>query len=129
MKDYPQSGFQKGHGLINGGSLGKHWKAKDTSNYTGENGFKKGDNFKEESFNWKGEDASLNAKHSWIRRNYGYPPYCEDCGKIGEKHNNQWNIDWSNVDHSYRRVREDYNGRCRSCHRKYDIKYNSYKLV
>ena len=49
---------------------------------------------------------------------------CEDCGKIGEIHNGRWNIQWSNIDHEYRRVRDDYNGRCPKCHRKYDDENN-----
>ena len=102
-------------------TLGKHWKVKDTSNYTGENGFKKAEYCEEDNWNWKGENASVDSKHIWIRNHYGNPPECEDCGKMGEKVNGQWNIDWSNVDHSYRRVREDYTGRCSSCHRIYDL--------
>ena len=125
MKDYPQCGFQKGHGLINGGCVGKHWKVKDTSNYTGENGFKKAEYCEEDNWNWKGENASVDSKHIWIRNHYGNPPCCEDCGEEGyyiikSNRAKQWTIQWSNCDHKYRRLREDYNGRCVKCHRKYD---------
>ena len=77
---------------------------------------------------WKDENAKYNSKHAWITFNYGSPPYCEDCGKKGEytiflrigNLSKRWNIDWSNKDHNYRRIKEDYNGRCQRCHWKYD---------
>jgi len=71
---------------------------------------------------WKDENATYSGKHSWILRNYGNPPFCEDCGLVGRKVGRTWNIDWSNCDNLYRRKIEDYNGRCRSCHMKYDNK-------
>jgi len=73
---------------------------------------------------WEGEKAVYSSKHCWILRNYGNPTHCEDCGLIGKKGKRSWNIDWSNVDHKYRRKIEDYVGRCRSCHMKYDYKNN-----
>lgn len=79
---------------------------------------------KEKHWNWKGENASYNAKHWWIRTNYEHPLKCEDCGQPGEKINGKWNIEWSNKDHLYKRVREDYKGRCKKCHRKYDKENN-----
>ncbi len=75
---------------------------------------------KEKNPSWKGENALYSAKHRWIRRHYGNPDKCEDCGTIGNKVNGRWNIDWSNIDHKYRRNREDYSGRCHECHDKYD---------
>jgi hypothetical protein len=77
-----------------------------------------------DSWHWKGENGSYWAKHKWIVKNYGNPEYCEDCGKIGMKEGRKWNIDWSNCDHKYRRVREDYIGRCKSCHAIYDVLNN-----
>jgi len=77
----------------------------------------------EKGHNWKGENASVASKHRWIITYYGNPPKCEDCGMIGKKTGKiikQWNIQWSNCDHKYRRVREDYRGRCQKCHWKYD---------
>jgi len=50
----------------------------------------------------------------------GKAKFCENCGKIGEKVGDRWNIDWANIDHKYRRVLEDYIGLCKKCHRKYD---------
>lgn len=71
---------------------------------------------------WKGEEVKHSGCHLYIRNNYGNPKKCEDCGKVGQKVGRNWNIDWSNCDHKYKRIREDYKGRCRSCHQKYDIK-------
>lgn len=75
-------------------------------------------------YRWKGEKITYIPLHSWLRRHYGNPFKCEDCGKIGMKIGRQWNIEWSNCDHRYRRVREDYAGRCQSCHAKYDQENN-----
>lgn len=69
---------------------------------------------------WKGDGAGKPSKHMWIKNNYGSPSHCEMCGKIGKKLNGRWNIDWSNINHQYRRTREDYQGLCCKCHCKYD---------
>ena len=73
---------------------------------------------------WKGELASISAIHQWLVYHYGNPVKCEDCGKLGKPtgKKERWSIHWSNCDHKYRRVREDYFGRCDKCHRQYDIK-------
>ena len=42
---------------------------------------------------------------------------CVGCGKQARE--------WSNVDHLYKRILEDYQPRCRSCHNTYDYKYNN----
>lgn len=73
---------------------------------------------------WKGERVGYFPLHMWIFRKFGHPEKCEDCGKLGEKFNKRWNIDWSNSDHKYRRERNDWSGRCKSCHKLYDIKNN-----
>jgi len=38
-------------------------------------------------------------------------------------------MDWSNIDHKYKRKEEDYTPRCRRCHRQFDIKNNNYKTM
>jgi NAD-dependent SIR2 family protein deacetylase len=57
------------------------------------------------------------AMHAWIYKQKGKAKNykCVDCGKQA--------IDWSNKNHSYRRVLEDYFPRCRSCHKIYDKKF------
>lgn len=74
--------------------------------------------------NWKGDDVKKEAKHRWVYVRKGKPTHCEDCGVSAEEKQ----LDWSNVDHQYRRVLEDYVARCRSCHRKYDISNNNYSV-
>jgi len=62
--------------------------------------------------------------HVWLKRTYGNPPRCMDCGvegkMVGEKQKH-WNIQWSNKDHKHRRVIEDYTPRCPKCHKEYDV--------
>jgi ribosomal protein L34E len=78
----------------------------------------------ENAAHWLGDDVGYSGVHSWVKRHYGNAPKCEDCGKSGMKIGRRWNIDWSNCDHKYRRVREDYTGRCQKCHKKYDRENN-----
>ena len=81
-------------------------------------------NQSDNSPNWKGEDASYSAKHSWITRRKGSPEQCLHCGSVGKKIQNRWNIDWANIDHKYRRNLGDYIPLCKQCHTKYDLKNN-----
>lgn len=82
-------------------------------------GFKKG-NTEEKSINWRGDNVGYFALHKWVRKWKGHAKCCENCGKKGKRIGRMWNIEWSNCDHRYRRVLEDYIGMCRSCHKKYD---------
>ena len=72
---------------------------------------------------WKGDDVSCSGVHSWVRNNKKKLSECELCGASSKGRR----FDWANKDHSYKRVLEDYMWICRSCHRKWDIKYNNYK--
>jgi len=81
----------------------------------------------EENWLWKGDKVKYRALHHWVKRWKGVAPNCEECGKLGEYIHmkngyKRWNLDWSNIDKKYRRVLDDYIGRCRSCHKKYDLK-------
>jgi hypothetical protein len=68
---------------------------------------------------WKGDKATTSSLHCWIRDNFQKPDACELCG------NKEANLyDWSNKDHKYRRVREDWQYSCRKCHIAYDIQFN-----
>jgi len=82
--------------------------------------FKKGDI----PTNWKGDNASYNAIHSWIVRHKGKPQVCEHCGATCKERR----LSWANIDHKYCRNLDDFISLCYSCHRKYDIKYNNYKI-
>lgn len=63
--------------------------------------------------NWRGDDADYITIHIWFARNFGKPSKCEHCGSTN-------NIQWSNKDHKYRRVRDDWQQLCSSCHQRYD---------
>lgn len=90
--------------------------------------FKKGHpptytNTQEKHCNWKGNNAVKSAIHIWLVKYRGSPNKCEDCGiENSIKKNGKNNIEWSNKDHKYRRVFEDYNARCHRCHSIYDWK-------
>jgi hypothetical protein len=83
--------------------------------------FKKGQHKGKDNHEWKGEKVSYSALHWWLKREKGNPRKCEICGKVGEKINGRWNIDWANTNHKYRRNLKDYIGMCKKCHDKYDI--------
>lgn len=74
----------------------------------------------EKNKNWKGDNTSYNAFHSWVKRRKGKPLMCIDCGIT----NKQKRLHWSNRDHKYKRDTNDYDARCPSCHKKYDMTYN-----
>lgn len=72
---------------------------------------------------WKGDDVGYYTLHAWLTEHFGSPAKCEKCGKIGEKVNGRWNIEWASKDNkTYSRKRKDYLGMCRSCHLKHDYK-------
>ena len=70
-----------------------------------------------------GKEAHKNCIHAWIKRRKPKPNKCELCGIENKK------LDLANKDHTYKRNLEDYFYVCRSCHRKFDIKYNNYKTT
>lgn len=55
------------------------------------------------------------AAHYWIRKNKIKTNICADCG-------DKEKTEWSNIDHKYSRNLDDYVERCRSCHKRYDIR-------
>lgn len=73
---------------------------------------------------WKG--GGYDYKHDWIVRVKGKPDTCEKCGKSGLKGHA---IQWSNKDHKYRRIIEDWQRLCASCHKLYDNKLRKSKNV
>jgi hypothetical protein len=76
----------------------------------------------EKSIHWKGNEAGKSNMHKWVERWKGKPKKCEMCGTEKAK-----KYEWANVDHSYKRILEDYIRMCTSCHRKFDIINNNYK--
>lgn len=64
---------------------------------------------------WKGEEASYNAKHAWVARWKGKPKKCEHCGTTKSKVFN-----WANISRQYKRDLNDWIRLCRKCHHKFD---------
>jgi hypothetical protein len=71
--------------------------------------------------NWRGDDATYKSKHDWIGKTFGKPCECEMCG---DNSKTKRNYHWSNKNHLYKRIREDWQRLCASCHKKYDKQYN-----
>lgn len=69
--------------------------------------------------------AQKGAMHVWVTKKLGRAKRCEGCHKVGEYINGTWNIDYANLDHSYKRILSDYIGFCRKCHTIYDIIFNN----
>lgn len=64
---------------------------------------------------WKGADVGYVALHGWVRRNLTPPDRCPDCGYNGR-------LDAVNLDRKYTRDLNTWAYKCRSCHKKYDLK-------
>lgn len=99
-----------------GANLGKSFRASPATE------FKKGENLNESHPLWRGEDAHIKSKHSWVKRHKGKAEQCLNCQVSSETKT----IDWANIDHKYKRNLDDYISLCRSCHRKFDIANNGY---
>jgi hypothetical protein len=72
----------------------------------------------ENGSNWKGDKAGIRAMHKWVEKNRGLAKkhLCLMCGEQANE--------WSNKDHKYKRILEDYHPLCWYCHAEYDKKYN-----
>ena len=71
--------------------------------------------------NWKGENVSYVALHTWVARYLGKPCICEFCGRNGLKGKQ---IHWANKSREYKRDLEDWLRLCVPCHKKYDLANN-----
>jgi hypothetical protein len=79
----------------------------------------KGKYLKEKSSQWKGDNASYESQHEWVRKEYirihgKLPTHCEHCGQ--EKNR----LEASNISGQYKRTLSDYQFICNKCHYKYD---------
>lgn len=52
--------------------------------------------------------------HNWLKRRLGRPAKCVECGTTE-------GVEWANISKTYKRDTSDYQGMCRSCHRKFDL--------
>ena len=64
---------------------------------------------------WKGDAIGISGVHYWMKKNFGMPSLCENCGtaKAGC-------FDWANISGQYKRDRSDWKRLCRSCHMRSD---------
>ena len=70
---------------------------------------------------WKGDELGYDALHDWLHLHFGYPPICENCGKIGSRINGLWTIQWAKLKgKKYIRKRKYFWGLCVRCHHLYD---------
>lgn len=97
----------------------KEWNEKVGLANKGKTSKSKGIHKNERAGNWKGDNAKYSSIHSWVQRWKGKAEYCEVCGIKGKKR-----YHWSNVDHQYKRILDDYISMCVSCHKKYDKQFN-----
>lgn len=65
--------------------------------------------------NWKGNSVGYNAVHVWIRKWYGTPQECENCGLTSKK-----KYEWANLSGEYKRDISDWARLCTSCHQLID---------
>ncbi|MFH2030829.1 MAG: hypothetical protein ABIJ40_09490 [Bacteroidota bacterium] len=98
------------------GSLGKECRTKQGENH----------------YAWKGDAVGYFALHAWIRRKWGKACRCEQCGldKVPEGFSRFFQ--WANIDHLYKRNKDDWKQLCIKCHKAFDGlasrkgKYKSY---
>ena len=65
---------------------------------------------------WKGVDASLAAKHAWVKRRLGRPSKCEKCGTAEKRM-----YHWANISGEYKRSLDDWIRLCVPCHKSFDL--------
>lgn len=64
---------------------------------------------------WKGDRITRSGLHAWLRRTFGKPSTCENCGTKKAKM-----YHWANISGKYLRDRNDFKRLCVKCHRKFD---------
>ena len=79
--------------------------------------FKKGrpGNIGEKNPMWKGDNAGYFAIHLWIRKKFGTPRKCSECGTTKAKA-----YHWANISGKCKRDINDFKRLCVKCHRKFD---------
>lgn len=66
---------------------------------------------------WAADKPSYRVVHMWVEKWRGKPDTCEKCGRKGLKGHS---IQWANIDHTYKRILDDYIRLCAKCHDAYD---------
>jgi hypothetical protein len=70
----------------------------------------------ERHHNWKAT-PSYSALHAWVRKHFGRPMQCEDCGIVETKTRR---MHWANISGNYSRDRSDWVRLCVLCHARRD---------
>lgn len=78
---------------------------------------KKGFFLKEDSSQWKGDNASYASIHEWIRKTFLKSNKCEKCNKETSR------IESHNISKKYTRKREDWTFVCKKCHLELEKEY------
>jgi len=66
--------------------------------------------------NWKGDNIGYGGVHDWIRKKYGTPSKCEECGTTESKR-----FEWANITGNYNRDIKNWKRLCVKCHRIRDL--------
>lgn len=74
-----------------------------------------------EASHWAGDEVGYSGIHQWLKREYGQPPTCEQCGIT---RSNPRSIHWASKNGNHKRDRAYYMRLCVSCHRKLDYREN-----
>jgi hypothetical protein len=61
------------------------------------------------SHRWKGDSVGIDALHTWIRRRFPKPEFCQECKKSPT-------YDLANISNEYKRDISDWEWLCRKCH-------------
>lgn len=76
---------------------------------------------------WKGDNASYNTIHTWIKNKFGKATRCENQQCVYPRKNSSYatilspkRFEWANIDKKYSRDLSGWVQLCPSCHRKYD---------
>ncbi len=143
MRDYPHVGFQKGHKVFlvqhseetrrklsemkKGKPLSEsHKAALNMDNLKLGQGWNKGlpapwakgapPRYNEDNHEWKGNEASYQAKHMWVYRRLGKPKRCSSCSLDDPEKM----YHWANISGQYKRDVRDWVRLCVPCHMAYD---------
>lgn len=68
---------------------------------------------------WKGDKAGYTSKHEWVYKHFGKATWCWNPGC----NNINYDFEWANVNHKYKRDITDWIMLCQSCHSKFDKSY------
>ena len=74
----------------------------------------------EQNFNWKGDKVGYDALHQWAKKRLVKPSKCFHCKRVKR-------LDLANKSGEYKRDLSDWLWLCRSCHLKYEYKYQGRK--